>query len=287
MPTETQALGSEPKNYNPLWDDMFFNVSSEINSLLQGFRHKFGQMGEDQCQLCTAPFDGPIVEGRSRNSKNPEFCDACDNFMREKFPGKTDLHPCPCISVDVVGSSDVQNDKDYLEDVQKPFETKTFRTLCKHDGFLENYRGDELRGVYPIGFSGDNNAKQALKTALFILDNPIKNQKGSKIDVRIGLHVGPIQIYSRGSSPETFSGCGIVGPGINLCSYLTGEKVKAGAYEALITESVFKEVGIQPVGSRKEVSPKHRKESEEEVIYARVVTKRDVKALEQSLKTLR
>jgi len=285
MPTPTQAVRSETKNYNPLWDQMFFDDHSDINSALQAFRHKFGQLAsDDQCQLCTAPFDGPIVKERSRNSKNPEFCDACDKFMREHFPGKTDLHPCPCISIDVVGSSEVRNDEDYLEDVQKPFEAQTFRALCKHDGFLENYRGDELRGLYPRGFSGDDNAKQALDTALFILQNPIKNHKGKPINVRIGLHIGPVQIYSRGDSPETFSGCGIVGAGINLCSYLTGEKVKGGAYEALITDNLFKEIGIQPVGPVKEITPKHIKEGEEEVIYAHVVTKSNVKTIEKFLR---
>jgi hypothetical protein len=162
--------------------------------------------------------------------------------MQEHYPGETDIHSCPCISIDVRGSSRQTGDPRYLDRVQKPFETHTYQALCNKDGFLENFRGDELRGLYPRGFSGDDNAKKAWNTALSLLQNPPINDDGERIPLGVAIHIGPVQIYSRGEPPAPFGGCGVSGPGITLCSLLCQE---AGPYEALISDVVLKEANIQ------------------------------------------
>ena len=241
------------------WRDLFANHESETSGQLNGLRSKHMRYPADKrCVLCSIPFDGAGFEAFGRrmpNVRNPHYCDACDEYMSNLYPGKV-KHACPIIAIDMRGSTlkakqADQRGLDYLLSWQQPFESATFEVLAENDGFLENWRGDELKGIYPRGFSGESNAKKAWNTALALLQRSPRAGDGSEISLGIGVHFGDVWIYSRGTpeKEEPYSGCGIAGYSINVTSRFCDQANKqCDQNEALISEILFEQAGLSTKG---------------------------------------
>ena len=246
MSTGREDSSKREKRYDEQWRQMFTDPSSELNKKLQEFREEFMKMkATKRCAMCKAPFDGDgPKDGRKPNSRNPVVCNSCDGWMEANYPGRV-LHPCPVISVDMRGSSLLARhhtkDATYLDEYEDPFMAATCQALFDNDGFLESFRGDEVKGVYPLGFSGKDNVKKAWNTALLLLLKPPRKPDGKVIDFGIAVHIGDVWIASKGTPPQPFLGCSIAGDGISTVSHICRS---AGGGEALISEAMFEAIGM-------------------------------------------
>ena len=266
-------MSTAPKkeNYNEEWRQMFTDPGSELNKKLQEFRNEFMKMkATKRCAMCKAPFDGDSSKVRKPNKRNPVVCDFCDGWMEANYPGRV-LHPCPVISVDMRDSSVLARshtkDGTILDEYQRPFMAAATQALFDNDGFIENFRGDEVKGVYPAGFSGKDNAKKAWNTALLLLRKPPKKPDGTVIASKIAVHFGDNWIASEGTPPQPFLGCSITGDAINTVSYICRS---AEGGEALISEAVFEAIGMPTEGlERRSVKLKGDDEKPEMIsVYA-------------------
>jgi adenylate cyclase len=251
MSSEREDSTKREKRYDEEWRQMFTDPSSELNKKLQEFRDEHTKMqATTRCCMCLAPFDGAghPLKGREPNPRNPTICKSCDGWMEANYPGRV-LHTCPVISVDMRGSSVLARrhtkDRIYLDEYQKPFMAAATQALFDNDGFIENFRGDEVRGLYPEGFSSKNNSKKAWNTAILLLRKPPRKPDGSVIDFGVAIHIGDNWIASEGTPPQPFLGCIITGDGINTVSHICGS-AKAG--EALISEATFEAIGMSTNG---------------------------------------
>jgi class 3 adenylate cyclase len=253
---EHQESKKEETRHDDEWRQMFTDPTSELNKILQGFRNEFMRMtGTKRCTMCAAPFDGDgPLEGRNPNSLNPNFCNSCDGWMKANFPGRV-IDSFPIVSFDMRGSSAIarEHTKDgrYQDEYEDPFMAAACQALVETDGFIIDTRGDELRGLYPAGFSGKDNVKKAWNSALFLLANPPRKYDGTLIKFKIAVHIGDIAIGSKGKPPN-FLGCSISGDGINTCSHMCSH---AGTGEALISEIVFEKTGMRTDALERKLVP--------------------------------
>ena len=168
MSTEHQDSTKREKRCDEQWRQMFTDPTSELNKTLQGFRTEFMEMeATKHCTMCGAPFDktGPL-EGREPNSRNPNFCNSCDGWKQANFHGRV-IHPFPVIAFDMRGSSVLARrhtkDGTYQDEYEDPFMAAACQALIETDGFVVDTRGDELRGLYPEGFSGERQCQEGME----------------------------------------------------------------------------------------------------------------------------
>jgi class 3 adenylate cyclase len=240
MSTNLDTKESE-KNYDEEWGVVFLKGHPD----LVGLRSDFMAMpATARCGFCCAPFDrsGPLP-GRGPSNRNPNNCEACDGWMAGHHPGGVQSN-FPTISVDIRGSvalGDSMGSGEYQRRFQDPFVIAATQALMDTDGFIAEIRGDELRGVYPSGISGETCVRKAVEGARHLLqDISPKTPEGASIPIGIGVHMGDTMI---GTQPRkgVFQRIAITGDGINTCARICAE---AGAGEALISEKVCKEVGL-------------------------------------------
>lgn len=228
---------SKGDKHNKDWEQMFTDPDSYWGSHLQAFRSENRKKETPaRCTMCL----GPLVN--KTNDRNPFFCDCCTDWMRNHYPGGV-RKAFTVISMDMRKSSIMaRDDPDYHSKYEKPFFIHSGRVLIENDGFLIDTRGDEVRGVYPSGFSGPDNVKKAVTTALQLLSHPPRKPNGDPIEFGIAVHIGKTRIGSLGE-PPFFMGCSISGPGINTCCAMCKE---AKPFEVLVSEPVFEALKMAP-----------------------------------------
>lgn len=238
----TEDTANKPgQNYDEAWRVIFLQGNLD----LMGLREDFMRLrATRRCRLCGAPFDGKgPLPGREPSSRNRNDCRACDTWIEQHHPGavKGDF---TVISADIRGSVSLAHsmgsDQFQLR-YEEPFFLAAVRALNDTDGYVAEFRGDELRGVYPPGFSRGDHVRKAVEGARHLLqDIPPRTPDGTPIPFGIGVYTGDVTI---GTSPRTgtFTRVAISGDGVNMCSRLSGE---AGSGEALISEQVSKEAGL-------------------------------------------
>lgn len=244
MSTNLDTTGAE-KNYDAEWGVVFVKGHPD----LVGLRADFMAMeATSRCAFCCAPFDGSgPLPGRGPSTRNPLNCCACDTWIAGHHPGgvRSDF---PMISVDMRGSvalAESMDSGEYQRRFEDPFLVAAIRAVTDTDGFVAEVRGDEVRAIWPSGFSGEACVRKAVEGARHLLqDISPKTPEGAMIPFGIGVHLGDTTI---GTQPRTgvFQRVAISGDGPNTCSRICAEAL---AGEALISEKVCKEVGLSTAG---------------------------------------
>jgi adenylate cyclase len=201
-----------------------------------------------RCRMCYAPFRGlggfyMKLRGKSPANRNPRYCSACDKFLRA-FPGGAEVE-LSMMFVDVRGSVPLAASMEptrfssYMAD----FFRAATQALIDTDGFVIDFRGDCVLGVYPPGFSGPQHARKAVEAAKHLLaDIAPKAPDGSLLPVGLGVHTGNVYIGTVSGAEGGIQDITILGDNVNIAARLSQTAAKG---EALISQQTCDESGLQ------------------------------------------
>jgi len=229
------------ENHDAAWRVVFLEGHPD----LVGMREEFMTLRATQrCRLCRAPFDldGPLP-GREPSRRNRYDCCACDAWIEQNHPGRV-TSEFTVFSADIRGSVPLHRkmtSNEFQDRYGDPFFLAAIRALNDSDGYVADFRGDELRGVYVPGLTRGAHVRKAVEGARRLLqDIPPKTPEGTPVPFGIGVHSGEVMI---GTQPRigVFQRVDIEGEGVDICSRICGE---AAPGEALISEQVCGQAGL-------------------------------------------
>ena len=226
----TQATNQE------LWTTIFRDGHPALKSFQ---RFHSWLPSSPRCKMCYAPFHGVggiymRLRGKGPANRNPRYCSACDKFLRA-FPGGAEV-AMSMMFVDVRGSVQIAErmaPAGFSQFLQGFFASAT-QALIDTDGFVVDFRGDCVVGVYPPGFSGADHARKAVEAARHLLnDIPPLAPDGALVPIGIGIHTGLVFIGTVSGAESGMHDITILGHNVNIAARLSQS---AGAGEALISE---------------------------------------------------
>ncbi len=191
-----------------------------------------------RCKMCFAPFAGiggllMRLQGKGRNWRNPNYCNACDKFLRA-FPGGAEVD-VSMIFVDVRGSVSIgeQMTPTAFSRVMNDFYAKATGALLETDGFLVEAEGDHVVGVYPPGFSGAGHAYKAMIAAQNLLATDWRVSNQLRVPIGIGVHTGNVFIGTYTAGEAGLQDIHILGDNVNVAARLAES---AQPNEALVSD---------------------------------------------------
>jgi adenylate cyclase len=228
---------SEPQN-EELWRTIFVDGHPKLRSF-----QKFHSIlpSPPRCKMCFAPFCGigslwMRLRGKGPSSRNPRYCSACDKFLRA-FPGGAEID-LSMVFVDVRGSvplAEQLKPAEYSRYMAGFFQSAT-QALINTDGFVIDFRGDCVVGVYPPGFSGSDHAKKAIEAAHQLVgDIQPKTPECAVLPIGVGAHWGTVYIGTMSGAEGGMQDIGIFGDNANIAARLSQA---AGPGEALISDAL-------------------------------------------------
>lgn len=222
-----------------LWQQVFSVGAPDLQKMQK--TNKFIP-SSPRCKLCNAPFAGiggwiMRRKGKAQNSRNPNFCNACDGFI-EAHPGGAEV-TMALLFIDVRGSTDYATKSSPLAVSQRInlFLDTATKIITQHDGFINAFYGDCVVATWPPGFCGEDYAEKCFTTAQKLANYSIKDQEGKTIPVGIGAHAGKMYISTVSAAKGLFRDVSVFGENVNLTARLASQ---AEASEALISEELLK-----------------------------------------------
>ncbi len=198
-----------------------------------------------RCKMCFAPFRGlgSIVMGfmkKGPSNRNPQYCSACDHFMRS-FPGGAEVN-LSMVFVDVRGSTalaETMTPTAFSRIINKFYDAAT-KAVYETDGFVIDLVGDQVVAVYPPGFSGELHAKKAVQAAEALLRLNVLNERGAQLQVGVGVHTGVVYMGTITGASAGVEEIRAVGDNVNTAARLASV---AGAGEALVSDATCEAAG--------------------------------------------
>ncbi len=228
-----------------LWK-MLFAAGDPTLQKMQKFHMKLPT--KPRCRLCLAPFNGlggwfMRMKGKARNSRNPHFCNACDKFL-ETYPGGVDIE-LSMLFVDIRRSTEYSESHEASAVSQRVnvFLNEAINTITDNDGFINAFYGDCVVAAWPPGFSGQDFAAKAFKTARQLVNNEMVDGSGESIPVGVGVHTGKVFISTVSALQGTFRDISIFGNNVNLTARLAS---LAKPMQALSTRENIIAAGRKP-----------------------------------------
>ena len=223
-----QQFGNEE-----MWRTVFAK-GDPILKKMQWWNSKLPQ--KPRCKLCMAPFEGiggwiMRRRGKARNSRNPNFCNACDGFL-EAFPGGAEID-MSMLYVDVRQSTEyaVQHTAADVSERINQFLNLAIDIITANDGFIQAFYGDCIVAAWPPGFCGSDHAIKSQNAALALVhDKRMVAQDGKPIPIGVGVHSGKVFISTVSALKGTFRDVSIFGSNVNLTARLAS---RAKAQEVL------------------------------------------------------
>ncbi|SFA51829.1 adenylate cyclase [Paracoccus halophilus] len=230
---------SQPEIGNEeLWRQIFHDG----HPVLAGKQRRYRMLpGVPRCKLCFAPFGGfggwvARRIGLRPSNRNPRFCNACDRFI-EQFPGGAEV-PLSILFCDLRGSvalGERIGAAAYAQTVARMRDT-VVEALWRHDGFVLEFQGDSVIGVWPPGFSGADHARKAVAAAREVAEALARTAQGSDpIRAGIGLHTGPAFLCTFSAASGMLQEVGAFGQAMNIAARVS---TLAEAGQILVTEAV-------------------------------------------------
>ncbi|NNU79916.1 adenylate/guanylate cyclase domain-containing protein [Halovulum dunhuangense] len=228
-------------------EELWYQVFQEGHPVLLGKQKRFSMLpGRARCKLCRAPLTGIggwITRriGLEPSSRNPFFCNACDGFL-QAFPGgaEVDLSILFCDLRDSVPLSAAMSPKEFKQLITFMRET-IIPVLWQAEGFVLQFQGDAVIGVWPPGFSGKDYARKAVTGGMrlprALESNPFN---GRALPVGIALHTGRAYLGTVASVNGNMQEVSAFGFDVNVAARLAAA---ANAGEVLISEAALKAAG--------------------------------------------
>lgn len=206
-----------------LWTTIFAQGHPAL--LKQHWLHRKLPM-KPRCRLCLVPFKGiggwfMRLKGKKQNSRNPNYCNACDKFM-ETYPGGAEVE-MSILYVDIRQSTQyaTSNNAADVSSRINVFLNEATRIITEHDGFVLAFYGDCIVAAWPPGFCGQDHAQKAQQAAKQLVNNKtMKDKQGNVIPVGVGVHTGKVFISTVSALQGTFRDVSIFGSNVNLTARL-------------------------------------------------------------------
>jgi adenylate cyclase len=112
--------------------------------------------------------------------------------------------------------------------------------LVATDGFVIDVVGDEVVGLYPPGFSGQDHARKAIRAARELL--AAAGQQAT-LPIGIGVHTGVAYIGTVSGAEEGISDVRALGDTINTAARLASQ---AASGEALVSDAAWTTAKLEP-----------------------------------------
>jgi len=238
----TRAQGNEG-----LWYQVFAEGHPVLVKQHRLHRHL---PSEPRCKLCYVPFKGiggwiMRFRGKGRNSRNPNFCNACDGFLAA-FPGGAEVE----LSMLYV---DIRNSTQYADGATaaavsrrvNAFLNAVTDVIVKTDGFILAFYGDCVVAVWPPGFSGAQHAQKCLQAARQLAQLRMTDPDGQSIPVGVGAHTGKVFISTVSALQGSFRDVSVFGRNVNVTARLAGA---AKPFEALVSAELLQAANADTTG---------------------------------------
>jgi adenylate cyclase len=190
--------------------------------------------GSPRCKTCLVPFGGPaapivrLVLKRRPSTKNPNYCDLCERFVRT-HPGGAEVE-ISMLFADVRGSTTLAEQMRPAEfsRLMNRFFDRANRVVIDSDGLVDKLVGDEVVALY-VPAVGPDHARKAVAAARDLL-----RATADLVPVGVGVHTGVAYVGAVGSgSVADFTA---LGDAVNVTARLASV---ANAGEALISEATY------------------------------------------------
>ncbi len=199
-----------------------------------------------RCRLCMVPFKGiggwfMRLKGKTRNSRNPNYCNACDSFM-QAYPGGAEVE-MSLLYVDIRQSTEYAagHEPNEVSARVNHFLNQATHIITEHDGFITAFYGDCVVGVWPPGFCGQDHAAKAQQAAIELVTNKhIAGREDQVIPVGVGVHTGKVFIGTVSALQDTFRDVSVFGSNVNLTARLASN---AAPNQALATAETIRAGG--------------------------------------------
>lgn len=225
-------------------EELWYQVFQEGHPVLLGKQKKFSLLpGRSRCKMCYAPLTGlggwiTRRMGLEPSSRNPSFCNACDGFLKT-YPGgaEIDLSILFCDLRGSVSLSASMTPKEFMQLITFMRET-IIPVLWRAEGFVLQFQGDSVIGVWPPGFSGKEYASKAVNGSMQ-LPRALEQTpfKGRALPVGMALHTGRAYLSTVASLNGDMQEVSAFGFDVNVAARLA-DSAKAG--EVLISEAALK-----------------------------------------------
>ena len=186
-----------------------------------------------RCRLCKVPFAGiggwlMRQRGKARNARNPNYCNACDQFL-QAFPGGADVE-MSILYVDIRQSTEYADGHDAAEVSERinAFLNQSIAIITEYDGFVHAFYGDCVVAAWAPGFCGPEHAAKSQRAALeLVVKHRLESPSGEPIPVGVGVHTGEIYIGSVEAMEGTFRDVSIFGKNVNLTARLAARAARS------------------------------------------------------------
>lgn len=222
--------------------DLWRQIFHDGHPLLAKKQRRYRMLpGTPRCKLCFAPFGGAggwIARriGLRPSNRNPRFCNACDKFI-EQFPGGAEV-PLSILFCDLRGSvalGERVGAAAYAGTVARMRDT-VVEALWRHDGFVLEFQGDSVIGVWPPGFSGTDHALKAVAAAREVARTlHAQPEQGDPISAGIGVHTGLAFLCTFSAASGMLQEVGAFGQAMNVAARVSA---LAEPGQILVTEAV-------------------------------------------------
>jgi adenylate cyclase len=225
---------------------------------------------EPRCQLCAAPFAGPVAPvmkmfGRRPAAMNPHMCQQCFSFLA-KHHGGAEIE-ASFLFADIRGSTSLaerMSPGDFRALLDRFYVTASAAVFA-NDGAVDKFVGDEIVAMFFPLTSGPAHARHAIEAATALLRaTGHGDAEGPWVPVGAGVHSGPAWVGAVGD--ESHTEITALGDAVNTTARLAST---AAAGEILVTTAAARAAGLPPGSERRSLSLKG-KELETEVEVLRV-----------------
>lgn len=235
-----------------LWRTIFYDGHPDL--LKQHWWHlKMPQ--RPRCRLCLVPFEGiggwiMRLKGKARNSRNPNFCNACDKFL-DTFPGGVEIE-MSLLYADIRHSTEYAQGHRPANVSQRinEFLNQSIDIITENDGFVMAFYGDCIVAAWPPGFCGADHALKAQQAAISLVKNKIiVKGSGDEIPIGVGVHTGKVFISTVAALQGSFRDISIFGINVNLTARMAS---KAEASQVLGSAESITAAGKDPASFNSE-----------------------------------
>ncbi len=204
-----------------------------------------------RCKMCFAPFAGPggvymRLRGKAPSRHNPHYCNACDAFITN-FPGGAEID-LSILFVDLrnsVGIAERLGPTAYGR-MMKSFYIAATRPVIDTDGFIIDFIGDAIAGIYPPGFCGPEHARKAMDAAGRLVRGAMPFfPDGSELPIGVGVHTGRAFIGTVEGADGGHHDVQPLGDAVNVAARLSS---LAAPGEALISDATYSSARLADTG---------------------------------------
>ena len=212
-----------------------------------------------RCQLCAAPFAGPVtpvlrVIGKRPADKNPHVCQACFTFIA-KHHGGAEIEGS-FLFADIRGSTTLaeQMSSAAFHGLLDRFYSTASSVVFDHDGSVDKFVGDEVVAMFFPFITGPDHAGKAVRAGRALLEATGHADLGGPwVPVGAGVHTGRAWVGAVGDDAHTEVTA--LGDAVNVAARLASAAAQG---EVLVTAASAAAVGLDPALERRTLTLKGR-----------------------------